>query len=86
MNILATLTSYKAKKAEIERIEQELKEMQFAIVEYMNGKDELTTGQYKVTYKDCNRTDIDKATLKNKYPEIAKELTTTTTYKRFTVR
>lgn len=83
MTTIIKITMFLKKKNEIEQLTKELETLKADIITDMNGKEEITCGQYKVTNKDCTRTDIDKKALKEKYPAIAKELETTTTYKRF---
>ena len=85
-NILAKLTTYKAKKNMIDQLEKELESLKNEIVEYMNGQEEITVGQYKATNKDCTRNGIDEKQLKEKYPVIAEEMKKTTVYKRFSVK
>ena len=48
-------------------------------------KDEIIAGEYKLSYKESLRTDIDKKALREKYKEIYDALSTETTYRRFLV-
>lgn len=87
-NLLATITKYKAKKAEAEKIMKEADALKNELIGYMKDNDafSITCGQYVLTITECTRTGIDSGLLKSKYPEIAKETETVTTYERFTVR
>ena len=49
------------------------------------GRDTMTVGEYKVSYTDCFRRDVDKKALAVQYSDIYNELLRETTYKRFTV-
>lgn len=86
MTTIIKITMFLKKKNEIEQLTKELETLKADIITDMNGKEEIICGQYKVINKECTRTDIDKKTLKEKYPAIAKELETITTYKRFTAK
>ena len=49
------------------------------------GVDTLTVGEYKVSYTDCFRCDIDKKALASDHAELYADYLRETTYKRFTV-
>ena len=49
------------------------------------GQDTMTVGDYKVSYTDCFRKDIDKKALASKHSEIYNAMLRETSYKRFTV-
>jgi len=87
-NLLATLTQYKATKAQIEALEAKLKEQRAEIETYMAEKNttKLTCGQYIATITECTKTSLDEKLIRLQYPEIAKEAEKTTTYNRFTVK
>ena len=87
-NLLATLTQYKATKAQIEALEAKLKEQRAEIETYMAEKNttKLTCGQYIATITECTKTSLDEKLIRSQYPEIAKEAEKTTTYNRFTVK
>lgn len=87
-NLLATLTQYKALKAQIEALEAQLKEKRVEITEYMTekGTTKLTCGQYVATITECTKTSLDEKRIRDLYPEIAKETEKVTTYERFTVK
>ena len=88
INLLATLTQYKATKAQIEALEAKLKEQRTAIEQYMQGKNtnKVTCGQYIATITECTKTSLDEKLIRTLYPEVAKEAEKVTTYNRFTVK
>ena len=49
------------------------------------GKEKIIIGEYKLSYTDITRTDIDRKRLETEYNDIFNELSTETTYKRFLV-
>jgi predicted phage-related endonuclease len=87
-NLLATLTQYKALKAQLDSLEAQLKEKRTEIEEYMKEKctDKLTCGQYIATITECTKRSLDEKFIKENYPDIAKEAEKVTTYNRFTVK
>lgn len=87
-NLLATITKYKAVKAEADRLAKEAEAMKAELIEYMGGKNEtvIKCGQYVLTITECTRTGIDEKALREQFPAIAKEFEKTTTYNRFTVK
>lgn len=87
-NLLATLTQYKALKAQIEALEAQLKEKRVEITDYMTekGTTKLTCGQYIATITECEKRTLDEKRIRELYPEIAKETEKVTTYERFTVK
>ena len=84
-NIMATITEYLAEKNRITIAEKHLEELKTDILDYMGENEELIIGQYKATNKTCTRKGVDGKLLKELYPEIANEVATETTYKKFTV-
>ena len=92
-NILTFLTSYKKKVTELEALKKEVDTMKAELNAFTkeNGIEtekgfSFVCGQYTVTITECTRSDIDKKELSARYPQIAEELTTTTTYERTSVR
>ena len=85
MNII-TITNYLKKKNELELLKAEIEKIQESLIEQMEGKETVICGQYKLTYKDVSRRDIDRKALEEKYPEIAKEFEKVTSYKRFSAK
>ncbi len=49
------------------------------------GQDKMTVGEYKLSYTDCKRTDIDKKALAANHADIYAAYLRETTYKRFQV-
>lgn len=70
-NVLAFLTEYKAKKAELENLEEKVKAMKAELENFVKannkpdekGKYKYTCGQYVVTITPCIKTWIDNAIL-----------------------
>lgn len=88
INVLATLTEYKALKAQLDAIEAKIKEKREEITQYMSekGTDKLTCGQYIATITECTKKSLDEKLIREKFPEVAKEAEKVTTYERFTVK
>lgn len=87
-NVLATLTEYKALKAQLDAIEAKIKEKREEITQYMSekGTDKLTCGQYIATITECTKKSLDEKLIREKFPEVAREAEKVTTYERFTVK
>ena len=93
-NVLATLTAYKAKKAEAEKLEKELENMKTEIMSYVldkverdaKGKATYICKPYTVTVTECTRTALDEKAIRELFPEIAKEHEKVTVYDRFSVK
>lgn len=87
-NVLATLTQYKALKAQIEALEAQLKEKRTEIEDYMKekGTDKLTCGQYIATITECTKKSLDEKLIREQFPDVAKVAEKVTTYDRFTVK
>ena len=87
-NLLATLTQYKAIKAQIESLEAQLKEKRIEITDYMSekGTTKLTCGQYVATVTECTKRSLDEKMIRELYPEVAEATEKVTTYERFTVK
>lgn len=49
------------------------------------GQDKIIIGEYKLSYTDITRIDIDRKRLETEYNDIFNELSKETTYKRFLV-
>lgn len=87
-NLLATLTQYKAIKAQIEALEAQLREKRTEITDYMAEKNtsKLTCGQYIATITECTKRTLDEKMIREFYPEVAEATEKVTTYERFTVK
>ena len=87
-NLLAYLTSYKAKKAQLDTLKEEVDAMKAELLGYAlenydrdeKGKLKFTCGQYTVTVTACKRTDIDKKALTEFNAELAKRFEKVTEY------
>lgn len=87
-NLLATITKYKAVKAEADKLTKEAEAMKAELLAYMTGKNEtvIKCGQYVLTITECTKTGIDEKALREQFPAIAHEFEKVTTYNRFTVK
>ena len=93
-NVLAYLTEYKSKKAELDKLENEVKAMKKEITDYVlskverneKGKAEYTCKPFTVTITLCKRIGLDEKTIRELYPDIAKANETVTEYDRVTVK
>ena len=87
-NLLATLTQYKALKAQVDSLEAQLKEKRTEIETYMQEKktDKLTCGQYVAVITECTKTSLDEKYIRTQYPDIAQKAEKVTKYNRFTVK
>ena len=87
-NVLATLTQYKALKAQIDALEAQLKEKRTEIEDYMKekGTDKLTCGQYIATITECTKKSLDEKLIREQFPEVAMVAEKVTKYDRFTVK
>ena len=65
-------------QAEAEALKDEIKA-------YMGDSEELTAGEYKITWKRVESTRVDTAALKKAMPQIAEAFTKTTTTRRFCI-
>lgn len=94
MNVLATLTAYKSKKAELDAMKKELDAMKEQIVDYVlskvdrdeKGKATYVCKPFTVTVTECKRIGLDEKTIRELFPDIAKEHETVTVYDRVTVK
>ena len=88
INLLATLTQYKALKAQQDAIEAQLKEKRAEIENYMKEKEtnKLTCGQYIATITECTKKSLDEKLIREQFPEVAEKAEKVTTYNRFTVK
>ena len=65
-------------QAEAEALKDEIKA-------YMGDSEELTAGEYKITWKPVTSRRIDTAALNKALPELAAQFTKTTTTRRFCI-
>lgn len=93
-NLLAFLTTYKAKKAQLDTLTAEVENMKAELIAYTKGnhnadgkgKYSFVCGQYTVTITPCTRTDIDKKRLESEMPEVAEKYKKETTFDRTIVK
>jgi predicted phage-related endonuclease len=87
----STLTAKVHEYKEVSTLIAELDAIKNAIADELKailttaGQDTLTVGNYKVSYTDCFRRDIDKKALASDHADLYAEYIRETTYKRFTV-
>ncbi len=87
-NLLAYLTSYKAKKTQLDALKEEVDNMKAELLGYAlenyerdeKGKIKFTHGQYTITVTACKRTDIDRKALEAFDAELAKRFEKVTEY------
>ena len=78
---------YKDNKNMIAELDNMNKAIRAAIIEEMDGKEEMSVGAFKATNKPYTRTDIDKKRLETEQPDIYKAYTKVTQCSpRFSVR
>lgn len=65
-------------QAEAEALKDEIKA-------YMGDSEELTAGEYKITWRSVESSRIDTAALKKALPELAAQFTKTATIRRFCI-
>ena len=93
-NVLATLTAYKDKKAEIEMLQRELDSMKAELIDYImektetdkDGKNVYRCGQYVATVTQKTRKTVSQKELETAYPEIAATMTKVTEYPELRVK
>jgi predicted phage-related endonuclease len=85
--LTAKLCDYKKYSELMARIEKMKDGIANEVKTYMsnNGIDTMTVGEYKVSYTDCFRRDIDKKALANDHADLYADYLKETIYKRFTV-
>jgi predicted phage-related endonuclease len=86
MNILITLTEYKAKKAKLDALKEEIENLKNDIVEYMGNEKKITVGQYVATITECTKNTLDEKAIRAELPDIANKYNRVTEYTRFTVK
>lgn len=86
MNILITLTEYKAKKAKLDALKEEIEALKNDIVEYMGDEKKITVGQYVATITECTKNSLDEKAIREELPEVANKYNRVTEYTRFTVK
>lgn len=69
----------------IEEAEAEAEHLKDEIKAHMGSTEELSVGEYKVTYKTVCSNRIDTATLKKRLPDIAAAFTKQTSTRRFCI-
>ena len=68
-----------------EELDAEITALQDALKLALGDQEQVTAGEYKISYKAVTNQRVDAKALKAALPEIATQFTKTTTAKRFTV-
>ena len=86
-NIIETIRQYREYKRMMEEITNITDSLADELKAYMveAGQDKMIIGEYKLSYTDITRIDIDRKRLEAEYNDIFNELSKETTYKRFLV-
>lgn len=69
-----------------EELDAEITALQDALKAALGDQEQVTAGEYRITYKAVTSQRVDAKALKAALPEIAAQFTKTTTAKRFTVQ
>lgn len=83
--LASKLRDYRELQRLIEEAQAEAEAIKDEIKAHMGSSEELTTGEYKVTYKTVTSSRLDSAALKKAMPELVARFTKTTTTRRFVV-
>ena len=78
-------SEYRENKRLIEELQALNDSLKESILAIMAGRETLTEGASKATYKSVSSSRIDSKALKADYPDVARAYTVTSSYKRFTV-
>jgi predicted phage-related endonuclease len=88
---MSTLESRIREYREYKRMIEEMEALKEAIADEIKaamteaGESKMIVGEYKLSYTDCKRTDIDKKALAADHADIYTQYLRETTYKRFSV-
>ena len=85
-NLLIMATEFKSMKAKEKALKAEMAELEKKMIDAMNGAEEVTCGQYTISYKTIVSNVLNTSRLKAERPEVAEEFTEEKTTSRFTVR
>lgn len=83
--LAAKIKELKSLQALIDEAQEEAEALKDQIKAVMGDKEELRAGDYKVTYKTVKSSRLDSKSLKAEMPDVAKQYTVTTEYRRFVV-
>ena len=86
-NLISKVKEYREYKRMIEELENLTDSIADELKAYMAevGEEKLIVGEYKLTFKEYTRQDLNKKQLAAEHSEIYAKYTTETTYKRFQV-
>jgi len=87
LNLIEKIKEYREYKRMSEELENLADSIADELKKYMveRGEEKIIVGEYKLSYKEHIRKDLDKKALQEDYSEIYAEYQTETTYKRFLV-
>ena len=83
--LTAKIRKLRKLQAQIDEIEKEAEGIKDEIKAYMGDTEELTAGEYKVTWKIVASTRLDTKALKKALPELVERFTNTVITRRFCV-
>ena len=83
--LTAKLRKLRKLEAQIEQAKAEAEGIKDEIKAHMGDTDELTVGEYKVTWKTVTSTRLDTTALKKALPDLVERFNKTTTTRRFCV-
>lgn len=83
--ITAKIRQYRKLQAQIEKLEKESEAIKDEIKAHMGETEELTAGEYKVTWKPVTSTRLDTTALKKALPDLIDRFTKTYTTRRFCI-
>lgn len=76
---------YRENKRLIEELTEMNEQIKAGIIELMDGRESVTDGASKATYKPVTSTRFDSKEFGKAYPALLERYSVTTSYKRFTV-
>jgi len=83
--IESKVTELKELKAMQEELQAEIASLEDQIKAQMGNREEITAGEYKITYKRVKSSRLDSAALKKELPDVAQRYTIPTEYRRFAI-
>lgn len=83
--IIKKLDDLKSLQRLIEEAQNEADALRDEIKDFMGSTEEITAGNYKVTYKSVTTSRVDTSALKKALPEVAERFSKTSTTRRFVI-
>ncbi len=81
----STVKDLREFKRMLEELQAEIANLEDQIKAQMGNREEITAGEYKITYKRVKSSRLDSAALKKELPDIAQRYTIPTEYRRFAI-